>query len=749
MTLSLEPLLRRRGWVVLAFLLLAGAMAPGLALLEQDNSPEVFFVSDAATLERYRWLERSFGRDRGVRIVLEGPELWSREGLAWLREVEEGADALSGVVGAAGLYRHHAWRFSTWPPEEPAAFRAEVLTDPVDRQAGWVSADGRVVTVLVGLVPLAPREARRLVGELEALLARGPAGVEARLTGLPLVSRALDAGVAEVGEELFPLVALLGVALLVLALRRLTDVVLPLVLVGVCETVVFGAMGYAGARLNFVTIILAPLLFVLTLATALHLLACWRRLRQEGLDAASAVEESYRLKGWPVFWTGVTTFAGFGSLATSPLPPVRMLGLWSAFAIAFMTLAAFGLYPALLALARGDRRRPAPPEGWARRAGRAWAGWAVAHRQALLAATAVTALAALVGLGRLGFSNDLLAYLPPGHPVRAVIEELESRGLGVVTVEVALAPRPGEGEAGEEAPAPSLRRPEGLRRQARLAAELRAEPQVLGVVSAGDFVASVARYLPGGGLEAGLDRIVRHVELGRLLGFLVTIDGQRARLTLVVPMLGFQRLEPLLNRVRERAQAAFPDRQVAITGRFPLVLAAQRSLLRTMLTSFSLTLLCVALVFFLLLRGLSLTLRALVPNLWPLLLVLGTAGWLGFEMDSATVMTASILLGLAVDDTLHTLGYFRREVGRLPAPEAAITALERGAGGHLLTSLVLASGFGVIAAASLAPIARFGALSAVAILVVLAADLLLVPALLAGAPGPAVARLARRSGEDG
>lgn len=733
MTFSLEPLLRRRGWVVLAFLVLAGVMAPGLALLEQDNSPEVFFVSDAAALERYRWLERSFGRDRGVRIVLEGPGLWSREGLAWLRQVEEGANALSGVVGAAGLYRHHAWRFPAWPPAEPAVFRAAVLADPVDREAGWVSADGRLITVLVGLVPLPPREARRLVGELEALLARGPAGVETRLTGLPLVSRALDAGVMEVAVRLFPVVALLAVALLVLALRRLTDVLLPLALVTVCETVVFGAMGYSGARLNFLTVILAPLLFVLTLATALHLLACWRRLRQEGLDAESAVEETYRLKGWPVFWTGVTTFAGFGSLATSPLPPVRMLGLWSAFAIAFMTLAAFGLYPALLALACGDRRRPAPPEGWARRAGRAWAGWAVAHRRALLAGTAVTALAALAGLGRLGFSNDLLAYLPPGHPVRAVIEELEGRGLGVVAVEVALAPRPGEGAGAE--PAPSLRRPEGLRRQALLAAELRAEPRVLGVVSAGDFVESVARHLPGGGLEAGLDRVARHAELGRLLGFLVTLDGERARLTVLVPMLGFHRLEPLLARVRERAQAAFPEREVAVTGRFPLVLAAQRSLLRTMLTSFSLTLLCVALVFFLLLRSLSLTLRALVPNLWPLLLVLGAAGWLGFEMDSATVMTASILLGLAVDDTLHTLGYFRREAGRLPSPQAAVAALERGAGGHLLTSLVLASGFGVIATAHLAPIARFGALSAVAILVVLAADLLLVPALLAGAPG--------------
>ena len=134
-----------------------------------------------------------------------------------------------------------------------------------------------------------------------------------------------------------------------------------------------------------------------------------------------------------------------------------------------------------------------------------------------------------------------------------------------------------------------------------------------------------------------------------------------------------------------------------------------------------------------------------MPNLWPVLVVLGTMGWAGVPIESATVIIASVVLGLAVDDTLHSLGSFRRLAGRLPAGEAAVATLGETAGAHVLTSVTLALGFAVCGLSELAQVARFGRLSAIAILAALVADLVLVPVLLARAPRRAIDRLTRRT----
>ena len=129
--------------------------------------------------------------------------------------------------------------------------------------------------------------------------------------------------------------------------------------------------------------------------------------------------------------------------------------------------------------------------------------------------------------------------------------------------------------------------------------------------------------------------------------------------------------------------------------------------------------------------------RALVPNLWAVLVVFGVMGWAAIPLDSTTVMIATVVLGLAVDDTLHPLAQLELAAGgeRGFAARASClgTVFERVASAHTLTSLVLVAGFTVCALSDFLPLARFGALSALGVVAALAGDLLLLPALLARA----------------
>ncbi|HUF77292.1 MAG TPA: MMPL family transporter [Thermoanaerobaculia bacterium] len=787
---SFEPLVRRRRLVILVYFAVAAACAPGLLRLRIDNSPEGFFLRDAAALERLQRLELDFGRDRAVRLVIEGEGLWTREGLARLAALEEAtADprrATGGVYGVAGLYSHHRWHLPVWPPTDPKGFRELVLADPLDRSAGWVSRDGRAVTVLAGLFGMAPERREATLEALQALLPESQGFV----AGLPVLNQAVDDALAELAGRLLPAALLAAVVLLLVLFRRPAVALLPLALVAVSQTVLFGAMGYAGQRLDVVTMILAPLVFVIALATGVHVLAYHRRMAASGAPERApeqAVLATYRVKAWPVLWTGLTTCVGFGSLAVAGTPPVRMLGLWAAFGIAYQTLAALSFYPALLASVSSSARAERPPhpdplppraggEGTAThseletvekrelplprdggegrgeggagrrlsRLGRSWASWAVAHRGVVFAAFGAVALVAALGLPRLALETSVLELFEPDRPVRARIAELEELGIGAVSASLVLAAPEGT----------SLGEPEALRRLAALAAELRADPLVLGAVSAGDLAGAVARYAPPAERSPETDRLAasrarldREPDLSRLLGTLEISGGERTRVIVFTRMRGHRELAPLYRRAEELARRAFPEAAVWTTGQYPMILAGQRSLLRTLVASLSVTSLLIAGILRWLLGSAALTLRALAPNAWTVLLVLGAMGWLGLPVDGATVMLAAVVLGLAVDDTLHGLGHFRRLVGageRGLAPDRAVVeTLAETAPGHVSTSLVLALGFAVCALSSLVPIARFGALAVLGLAGALAADLLLLPALLAGAPERAVARLSR------
>ncbi|MGB0680745.1 MAG: MMPL family transporter, partial [Polyangiales bacterium] len=141
--------------------------------------------------------------------------------------------------------------------------------------------------------------------------------------------------------------------------------------------------------------------------------------------------------------------------------------------------------------------------------------------------------------------------------------------------------------------------------------------------------------------------------------------------------------------------------------------------------------LVVALAFLWLLRRWDLWWRGMLTNLWPVLLMLAGMQWLGIAIDVGTVMVAALTLGIAVDDTLHTLGHYRSLEARHGPAAAARLSLRRTAPAYLLNALVLAAGFGVCALSDFRPTARFGGVTALGVLLALLADLVLLPALLA------------------
>jgi predicted RND superfamily exporter protein len=131
------------------------------------------------------------------------------------------------------------------------------------------------------------------------------------------------------------------------------------------------------------------------------------------------------------------------------------------------------------------------------------------------------------------------------------------------------------------------------------------------------------------------------------------------------------------------------------------------------------------------LRSPRVALLALLPSVLPIAVTLGLLGWWGYGLDPASTMVATIVLGVGVDDAIHMLSHYRAERLRGVEVDEAVAASVAHVGRPVIVSaLVLAAAFWSLTVSPMSSVASFGFLAGLAILVALAADLLVLPALL-------------------
>jgi predicted RND superfamily exporter protein len=169
----------------------------------------------------------------------------------------------------------------------------------------------------------------------------------------------------------------------------------------------------------------------------------------------------------------------------------------------------------------------------------------------------------------------------------------------------------------------------------------------------------------------------------------------------------------------------------AFTGKNLMVNRAAEQLISGQLSSLLLVLTVIFLLFSILYTSVLAGLLSLVPNLIPVVLSFGAMGMLGVPLNPATAMVAAIVIGIAVDDTIHLMTRFGVESrSHLTESEATRATIRGQALPIISTSLALAFGFSVLTFSSFSVVVQFGLLAAGAMIYAMVADLLLMPILL-------------------
>lgn len=193
----------------------------------------------------------------------------------------------------------------------------------------------------------------------------------------------------------------------------------------------------------------------------------------------------------------------------------------------------------------------------------------------------------------------------------------------------------------------------------------------------------------------------------------------------------FERMNRDIDASVAKIREHYPEAKVSITGLFAMGMKAANYLVINELQSFGLSLLIISAALLLIFGSVKSGLISLIPNLVPSLLVLGLLGLFGIPLDFYTMMLAPIVVGIAVDDTIHFMSLYRIEVGKDGDIRRALTDTVKECGQSIVfASLTLGLGFGIMAFATTPGLASLGKFGLLAIASGLICELFLTPALI-------------------
>lgn len=742
-------------WVVVAVLavsVLAGARMYDFHerhwLLEVDPAFNTVLPDEDEEKQFYEHVRRLFGSDETMLVAVVDEDVFTYESLDRLARLTRSIEQLDGVHHVISIVNALTVRsrdgdieiepFANPPPESPEALQAlreEALSNPIF--AGTlVSTDARSAALLVYFLEMPEREfTERGIDQAVREVATAEGG-DARIlfAGPPYVKAEITRLLIDDLRSLLPLTFSILAVVALLSFRTLAGVVVPLASILIAVLWTLSLMVALGRPLNLVTNIVPPLVLTVGFAYAVHVVAAYYRIAAEfgeGADAEGLTRRTLRELWLPVFLTGVTTAIGLLALLVSPMGAIREFGVLSVVGIVFALIVCLSFTPAMMCLSGVPRRGAGGSSG--RRFDRLaeWlARFDLRHRRAILVLGLAVFVVSLYGMTRIQVGTDLVSNLKPDHPVvvdfNAVNEQLGGANPFYVVIET-------------EYPN-AFKEPENLALIHELQVWLEAHPLIGDTTSVADYVMLLNRgfhdndpaYLALPETRRQTSQILFFGASDELERF---VDSRYQTASIVVrsQVIDSGAVAALAAEIDEHLAQLPPYLHGRVTGNSVVFANMADDISRGQAQSLLAAVIAIYAVLAILFTSLRIGAVALLPNILPVAVYFGILGFSGVSLNLVTGLVACIVLGIAVDDTIHYLTQFNVEAKARADEEAGTIAALRAVGRPITyTTVALALGFLSLTQTSLRYEVEFGSLAAITLCVAWLLDVTLTPALGAG-----------------
>jgi hypothetical protein len=744
--------IRWRVAILLASALLVVVVVSGVRYIEFSNDYRVYFSEDNPQLKTFEALQNVYSKTDNVLFAVapKDGQVFSRKTLASVEWLTAQAWKLpyASRVDSVTNFQHTRARGDelvvsdlvsnarTMSPRALEQARQVTVSEPLlARQLISPAADVTGVNVTIGLpgksldeVPEVMAAARKLA---DVLRAQNP-DVDVYLTGAVPIDNAFGEQARRDIATLTPI--MYGVILLMtfLILRSLSGTFAVMIVVSLSTLLAIGLTGWFGIQITPPSAGAPTVILTLAVAHSIHILITIVHGMREGLGKHAAIAESIKLNLYPISLAALTDVVGFASMNYSEVPPFRDLGNIVIFGVIASYLLAIVFLPALMSLLPLHVQPSKTRTGIAmERLG----DFVVRRRTPLLVGMSLLALGLVAMIPRNELNDHFVKYFDKSVEFRRDSDFINAKLAGMDAILYSL----GAGGSG------AVSNPAYLAKIEEFANWYREQPGVVHVASITDVMKRLNKNMhaddprwyriPESRALAAQYLLLYEMSLpfGLDLNNQINVDKSASLMTVILKSSTSREIMAMEARAQTWLTANAPS-TMQTQGSGPSVMFAyigERNIL-SMLNGNLVALLLISAVMVFALRDIKIGLLSLVPNLVPAAMAFGVWGIFVGQVGLALSVVAVMTYGIVVDDTIHSMTKYvqaRRDLAM--SPEQAVRYVFNTVGtAAWAMNAILASGFLVLTFSAFELNSSMGIMTALTIVLALAADFLLLPPLL-------------------
>jgi predicted RND superfamily exporter protein len=588
------------------------------------------------------------------------------------------------------------------------------------------------------------------------------------------------------------LMVLIFSLLLWVLFRSGSALVWPMVTIALSVAWCWGITVWMGITVSTMIGVTVLLIFAVGIADCVHVMSAYFSFRRDGQEHYVALSQAYEKVGLALLLTTLTTSAGVSVLATSNLEPLKVFAVMSALGVILALFFTIVLLPILLDLWHPAAAESKEKPSLADRLGAKWSSiksikklvvgacavlvvfaslglmlgafinfvialtyWIINSQREILAQVPVIVQRSpklILGIFGLGFivciygatkiqiDTNIAEMFKADHPFTAAVEVVDQNMSGAQNMEIMIDTGVTDGMLDSKL----LTAVDNL--QARVESRY---PEIIGRTnSLANIVKDINQIMNEDDPE--FYRIPDSTQAISQLLFmfnsanpedrrnLVSDDYSRSHISITVRNLGSYEYKELFDDVSLDVQETFsdiekdfPNLDVNLTGSMATLMVVADEIATSQFNSFALALLIVSLIMIIALGSLGGGIMGMVPNAIPAFLAFGLMGLFGVPLDVDSLLIAPLILGIAVDDTIHFMTHYRVELSKTRSiAEALDSAIKEVGQAVMFTTMVIGLGFAVLSFSDYLGMAKVGFFGSMAIFVALLCDLFLIPAMI-------------------
>ncbi|WP_347159398.1 efflux RND transporter permease subunit [Pontibacter chitinilyticus] len=734
----LPQLYRLRYTFLLITALACVLLWPGVkSALVVDNSLTVWFLKNDPALIPYRTFQKYFGNDEVlVLVVKDKKSLLSQKHFDAFIQLSRKLEAIPEVAGVIGPGNARVGGSGAFGPAAQPLLSAHTDTLQVKRTLAQqsilrqqlFSSTYKAARFLIVLKQLPDFDTRRgdILERIRYTIAGTLPAHTYHLGGVGVIF----AGLNKLSQQDFGF--FLGIGYLLMFLLILFIYRKPLLLVYALGTValatyltlgIYGALGY---RLNLMTTLLPIIIILLGIMDVLHVLNERTQLTSDQFEPKEAALAALTHVFRPCLFTSLTTMAGFLALSVSPMAILQTFGMFAALGILLSFVFTYLLGILLLPLSKPAARATATANT---RMGSLLQLVQERQRFFILLSLGLVGMS-IAGVFQLKSDTYTLGYFPKNHLVVQDHQAMEAAWGPYMPLELLVQPKNGRRLDDKQVVQAAVAFADAVR-------QLHGVGQVFGFQSlyqAGlqaRFKEKGTRMLQS---QFYLTQVQKQLttDYPALTRQFIHAPTQTGRITIFGSMASARQLSAKMDTLLQLSAVTLGKvATVTPSGYQPMYADIVQYVTSSQVNSLLLSLVLVFLLVWLFIRDLKLAVLSVLPNFFPIILMLGFMGWMHIYLDTATASIAAIALSFCIDDTIHFIYHYQRvrKQGKTPA-DAQRATMQHVGPAIVITSAVLFVGYGLMIFGSLKTVELFGTLTAVAVAGALYSQLFIFPLLL-------------------